>query len=248
MDMAEFFMRIMFFAALCFVLFFCFAYLFKKTHGKMVLSQLINTVNGDRIDITSWESAIGRAKSCDVVLNYVAVSRFHGVLARRNRGWIIFDTYSKTGIQVNGKRIKKYSYVYDGDMITIGNAVLCFRSPLFKRDKKPHEDSSQKILPDGRVLSALQNMTDGGIILLFSDEYKIGRAASCDIVLPIMTVSRQHAQLANDQKGWLIEDLGSRSGTLVNNRKISTRKRLSDGDRIEVGGAEYKFIEAYMRE
>ncbi|MDR1629433.1 MAG: FHA domain-containing protein [Oscillospiraceae bacterium] len=262
--MAEFFMRMVLIVAVGIVLFFCLSFLFKKSHGKMVLAQLINTVNGDRVDITSWESAIGRAKTCDVVLNYAAVSRFHAVLARRNKGWIIFDTHSKTGIQVNGKHVNKQAYVYDGDIVTVGNVVMCFRSPLFKRGKKPESaeeprraQESGRIAAEtpreyagdgGRILSALQNVADGSIILLFSDQYTIGRAGSCDIVLPVMTVSRQHARLLHGERGWVMEDLGSRSGTVLNNRRLSANQRLYDGDLIAIGGAEYKFIESYMRE
>lgn len=260
LEMAEFFMRMVLIVAIAVVLFFCLRFLFKKSHGKMVLAQLINTVNGDRVDITSWESAIGRAKTCDVVLNYTAVSRFHAVLARRNKGWIVFDTHSKTGIQVNGQRVNKQAYVYDGDILTIGNAVMCFRSPLFKRGKKDEPADVQRKAQEngriaaetpresGRILSALQNVPDGSIILLFSEEYTIGRAGSCDIVLPLMTVSRQHARLMHGERGWVLEDLGSRSGTILNNKRLSANQRLYDGDLIAIGGAEYKFIESYMRE
>jgi len=258
-ELADFMVRALFSSAMACVLLVCLWAMFKKFHGRTVLAQLINTVNGDRVDITAWESAIGRAKACDIVLNYSAVSRFHTVLARRNKGWMIFDTNSRTGLQVNGKQVDKRAYIYDGDILTVGNVTMCFRSPLFKRGKKapartePERTKSAYTgeIPaqsEGRILSALQNTADGGIILLFMNEYIIGRDASCDIALPVITVSRQHARLSEDTRGWSVSDLGSKSGTPVNGKKITSERILRDGDIIEVGGISYKFIESYMRE
>ncbi|MEL7471727.1 MAG: ATP-binding protein [Planctomycetota bacterium] len=49
------------------------------------------------------------------------------------------------------------------------------------------------------------------------------------------TVSRRHAELTPDDGSWYIRDLHSQNGTYVNNRPISQRIKLSDGDQIRVG-------------
>ncbi len=269
MDVAAlFFIRLTFVVLLFFVVAAALVMLFKKSHGRAVLAQLINTINGDRIDITSWESAIGRAKSCDVILNYSAVSRFHAVLARRNKGWMIFDTFSKTGLQVNGSIIKKQSYIYDGDLITIGNVVMCFRSPLFRRKKDQRIREGAKTVDINELderdissvyaevpssieieyISALINQDDESLVLLFLEEYSIGRASSNDISLPVMTVSRKHAILSKGEKGWYIQDTESKTGIKLNNRKIKASVYLRDNDIIDIGGVQFRFIENYMRE
>ena len=59
--------------------------------------------SGDRIPVTHWESLVGRAKSCDVVLDYPTISRRHAVLTRYDDGsWSVSDIGSKGGIRVNG--------------------------------------------------------------------------------------------------------------------------------------------------
>lgn len=64
----------------------------------------------------------------------------------------------------------------------------------------------------------------------------IGRAAEAQVRLESSAVSRQHAQLLIDPNGrWVVRDMGSRNGTLVNGQPI-TEHVLAAGDRIELGG------------
>jgi serine phosphatase RsbU (regulator of sigma subunit) len=55
------------------------------------------------------------------------------------------------------------------------------------------------------------------------------------------TVSGSHAEIAVEESGRiLIDDVGSRNGTVVNGRKISEPTELSDGDSILFGLTEFK--------
>ena len=69
---------------------------------------------------------------------------------------------------------------------------------------------------------------------LEASQVTLGRDASCDIVLPLQTISRQHARVLREPAGIFIEDLGSLNGTLVNGERVDKRRRLRDGDRIEI--------------
>lgn len=62
----------------------------------------------------------------------------------------------------------------------------------------------------------------------------IGRHLDCDIILDDPSASRQHAQLRWRSGHFIILDLGSKAGTLVNNRLI-TRHVLQNGDVIRLG-------------
>jgi signal transduction histidine kinase len=62
----------------------------------------------------------------------------------------------------------------------------------------------------------------------------IGRGMRAEIALEDRLVSRNHAVISQDEAGWLVRDLGSRNGTLVNGRRIDV-ERLRCGDRITVG-------------
>lgn len=62
----------------------------------------------------------------------------------------------------------------------------------------------------------------------------IGRDAACDIVIPDRQVSRQHARISNTGKGIILEDLGSKNGTFVNNKPILEGVKLAEADEIQI--------------
>ena len=76
--------------------------------------------SGDKIPVTHWESLVGRAKSCDVVLDYPTISRRHAVLTRYDDGsWSVSDIGSKGGIRVNGADTAMCAVGF-GDVISLG--------------------------------------------------------------------------------------------------------------------------------
>jgi DNA-binding response OmpR family regulator len=62
----------------------------------------------------------------------------------------------------------------------------------------------------------------------------IGRWEDNDVVVDDRWVSRNHARIRREGERYVLEDLGSRNGTLVNGRRISDQTVLADGDRIQV--------------
>jgi hypothetical protein len=66
------------------------------------------------------------------------------------------------------------------------------------------------------------------------DVLSVGRAPSCDIVLPDPTVSRRHARLVCRDGTWLVHDLSSMNGTTVNGVPVG-RCQLRAGDRVLLG-------------
>ncbi len=81
----------------------------------------------------------------------------------------------------------------------------------------------------------------GRRLLIPSDGGTIGRSRDCAIVLEDAGVSRQHAELRPDEDGWIVQDLGSTNGVLVNGRRIPGAQTLQDGDRLELGSTEVVF-------
>ncbi|HET7505903.1 MAG TPA: SpoIIE family protein phosphatase, partial [Kofleriaceae bacterium] len=67
---------------------------------------------------------------------------------------------------------------------------------------------------------------------LADGEYIIGRRSDCQIFVPDMRVSRQHARLWQDGDDWQIEDLGSNNGTYVNGAKVQSATRVRHDDEI----------------
>jgi DNA-binding response OmpR family regulator len=62
----------------------------------------------------------------------------------------------------------------------------------------------------------------------------VGRWRDNDVVLDDRWVSRYHAQIRREGEQYVIADLGSKNGTLVNGVKIARPTVLADGDMVQV--------------
>lgn len=89
-------------------------------------------------------------------------------------------------------------------------------------------------------LKVIKGSSSGQVLALSGEKVVLGRHPSCQIVLDNASVSRQHAQIVEDQGVFLVEDLRSRNGTQVNRQSIRGRTELRDGDEIKV--CDYAFI------
>ena len=72
----------------------------------------------------------------------------------------------------------------------------------------------------------------------------IGRSLDCDCRLSDDCVSRRHAEVWLEDEHWYLRDLGSRNGTLVNGTRVLEAAEIRPGDRVNFGGAQYRFSRA----
>ncbi len=105
----------------------CCISLLKIKAPKVTPALFIDTVNNNQHPVTHWETSIGRSKACDVSLDFETVSRFHAVLTKQKKGWVVTDTLSKTGTYVNNKKIKEPTVIKNGDIVTFGRVSLLFK-------------------------------------------------------------------------------------------------------------------------
>ncbi len=72
---------------------------------------------------------------------------------------------------------------------------------------------------------------------LYQPALNLGRARSSDVILDDASVSGQHARLSAGREGWLVEDLGSTNGTVVNGQRIQPGRpaALRPGDVVQIG-------------
>ena len=79
-------------------------------------------------------------------------------------------------------------------------------------------------------------LTDGRSIrrTLANRPQVAGRDVMCDIYIDDPSTSRRHARFSPTPGGFLVEDLGSKNGTLVNNETCTSRT-LRDGDQVLLG-------------
>lgn len=73
------------------------------------------------------------------------------------------------------------------------------------------------------------------------DPITIGRSADNAIVVHHANASRRHARIWHEDGRWLIEDLGTKNGTLRNGRPIAAAEALEEGDEVVLPGLTAKF-------
>jgi hypothetical protein len=88
----------------------------------------------------------------------------------------------------------------------------------------------------------------GREMILAKEKTLIGRAEGSDIALfGDSSVERTHAQIVRNGAGFLVEDIGTASGTYVNDRRIGGKAPLRSGDLIRVGKSVLRFSERQKR-
>jgi serine phosphatase RsbU (regulator of sigma subunit) len=93
------------------------------------------------------------------------------------------------------------------------------------------------------ALQILKGSNEGALIPLEGDKFVLGRNPDCGIVIPITSVSREHAQILRISGKYFIEDKQSRNGTFVNNQAITTRTALKNNDKIRICDFLAQFLE-----
>src|SRR5437660_5451257 len=91
-------------------------------------------------------------------------------------------------------------------------------------------------------LQILKGPNEGTVIPLEGERFILGRNPDCAVVIPVTSVSREHAQIVRISGKYFIEDKQSRNGTFVNNQAINARTVLKNNDRIRI----CDFIAAFL--
>ncbi|HOX37036.1 MAG TPA: SpoIIE family protein phosphatase [Candidatus Brocadiia bacterium] len=82
--------------------------------------------------------------------------------------------------------------------------------------------------------------SDSGTLYILGDEAVMGRHSAADIVVRDLAASRRHARIRKTEDGYVIEDLGSHNGTIVQGEPIRSRP-LKDGYVIQIGECKFLF-------
>jgi hypothetical protein len=76
---------------------------------------------------------------------------------------------------------------------------------------------------------------DGRRLVVGSSGATIGRSRQCDVMIDDPNVSRQHAEVRPRGGAWVLADLGSTNGSVLNGRRIDHPEVIQPGDEIEIG-------------
>jgi FHA domain/Domain of unknown function (DUF1707) len=75
--------------------------------------------------------------------------------------------------------------------------------------------------------------------------FTIGRGPDCDLVVPDITVSWQHAGLDRGHQGWLLIDFGSTNGTRLNGWRVREPVPVAAGDQVSFGAVTFVLRPSY---
>lgn len=229
------------------ILFTCIISLFRNRPRLHKLAQLVDQNNGSIIDIDRWETSIGKSKSNDIVLPMPNVSRFHAVIAKKRKEWVITDTFSKTGIKLNDRSVHGSAVIEDGDIITIGSIplkFLCAEAVSARSKTQMRNEASELKQNTGNVAYAvLVDVKTHRPIYLRKKDVLIGRGQNSDIQINLDTISSEHARIHLTSRGWALSDLNSHNGTKLNGRFITQPQLIFDEDTITFGDRVFVFYE-----
>lgn len=90
-------------------------------------------------------------------------------------------------------------------------------------------------------LTCLTGGNKGESYVLIGTRIIIGRSEKADVRLNDNKASREHAELSKVGSHWVVTDLGSQNGIILNDKKIN-QEQLNDGDKLIVGQTVFKFM------
>jgi hypothetical protein len=109
---------------------------------------------------------------------------------------------------------------------------------------RPAAEPEPSVAPTLRlvVLEAGDSDLQTGQVLALDDGATLGRAERASLVLADPAVSAEHARLTRADRTWVVVDLGSTNGTLVNQGLISGEAALRPGDVLGLGKVRLKVV------
>lgn len=223
----------------------CIVSLFRNRPRVHKLAQLVDENDGSIIDIDHWETSIGKSKSNDIVLPFPTVSRFHAVIAKKRKEWVVTDTSARTiGVMVNGEKVQGRQVIENGDIITIGNVPLRFVCDEALNARSRAEIRST-VEPPAKTVAygVLVDVKTKKPIYLKKKDVLIGRGADTDIQIMSQAVSSHHARIHQTSRGWALSDLDSHNGTKLNGRYINQPQIIFDEDMITFGDKVFIFYD-----
>jgi len=202
--------------------------------------------SGERKEYVLTEGAtvtIGRSLGNEICIREQHVSRQHSVISYQYGLFMISDLNSANGTFVNDEQITEPFPLASGDVIRLYVPTINFSGSVTEADEQHAKETGTFILPADKSRRPLLSITtgpqEGTEVPLITDLLTIGRAtanATWEIALQDRAVSRPHAKIERrEDDKWIITDMNSSNGTLLNNKVLKDPQELLDGAVIVIG-------------
>ena len=118
---------------------------------------------------------------------------------------------------------------------------------IFRTEESDVPQGTESISPEeakrhGLAREVVEVVLDEGTFPLEGrGPWTVGRSQENDIVVSDPNVSRRHARLSRSDNGFVVEDLGSTNGTLLDGAPID-RERIESGDELTFGQITARFV------
>lgn len=208
---------------------------------------------------------VGRSeKHSNVVVKDTRLSRAHCRFELRDDAWSVVDLGSQNGTFLNGRRVQQ-AMIKAGDVITIGTVDMIFEetgpgantvmagvqstrgSGLQLENDEPvaqgpaSSDSTRTVVAPAALVLVQGSLPDK-IHPITHDPYNIGRKHDNQLCLENDGKSSgYHARIRKVGIDFVIEDLGSTNGVVVNGTKITGPVALKTGMKVVLGSQVFKF-------
>jgi pSer/pThr/pTyr-binding forkhead associated (FHA) protein len=200
---------------------------------------------GETLELVMAEgdiAGIGRLETNAICIKEQHVSRQHAEIAYADGIFVIRDLGSANGVYVNDQRLSEAYPLVSGDVIRLYVPVLRFSA--LDDDDKHQTTEAGMMMPvaenerGGRLLIT-NGPQEGSVVPLLLKNVTIGRATSnadWEICIQDPSISRPHARLELIDSNWVLYDLGSANGTMINGTPVNEKGRaLHDSDVITMG-------------
>ncbi len=177
--------------------------------------------------------AIGREFGNDIRIDHPEVSPRHAEVVWSRAGWVLRDLGSERGVWVNNRRRHEVALA-EGTTVALGPEASAPSLVVMAGGgglTKPVAGAPEHTIVVGRR-SPVSSVT-------------IGRGTDNDLVVDDLLVSRRHLRATRCGYGFVLEDLGSRTGSFVNGTRI-TSGRLDPLDRLTIGHLEFSVDEGQL--
>lgn len=201
---------------------------------------------GRLIELVDDVITIGRGRKNTIIIHDNEISREHCRLVKVLFDYEIADLNSTNGTFLNGRPVGEVSApLADKSIIELGDSIV-LEYIAAATSPAPDVTSDKARAVANAILNRLEprnfylvvrrhSQLMPEVYLLDSPLVDVGRHLDNAICLAEAQVSRFHMRLNRLHNGYMLEDLGSMNGTMVNGARVEKTLVLKPGDYITIG-------------